>query len=62
VLISAVKLERTKKLLFNLVFKFSKKTEFVTGVVTISAVDELVLDCASFLARIFKIAANAGKI
>jgi hypothetical protein len=44
------------------VFKFSKKTEFVTGVVTISAVDELVLDCASFLARIFKIAANAGKI
>jgi hypothetical protein len=62
VLISVIKLERTKKLLFNLVFKLSKKTEFVTGVVTTSTDDEFVLDCASFLARIFKIAANAGKM
>jgi hypothetical protein len=59
---SVIKVERTRKLVFNLVLKLSKNTELVTGVVTISTVDELALDWTSFLALIFKIAAKAGKI
>jgi|KNS2Surf_AmetaT_FD_contig_31_6683191_length_304_multi_2_in_0_out_0_1 hypothetical protein len=41
---SVIKVERTRKLVFNLVLKLSKNTELVTGVVTISTVDELALD------------------
>jgi hypothetical protein len=52
---SVIKVERTRKLVFNLVLKLSKNTELVTGVVTISTVDELALDWTSFLALIFKI-------
>jgi hypothetical protein len=59
---SVIKVERTRKLVFNLVLKLSKNTELVTGVVTISTVDELALDWTSFLALIFKIAAKSGKI
>jgi hypothetical protein len=61
--VSLNKLAREKEILLILITTLSKKAELSTGPVT-DICDELsaLLDCANFLARIFKTAAKAGKI
>ena len=54
---------REKEMLLNLTARFSKNNELLTGFVTTSILTELGLVWEdSFLARIFKTAAKAGKI
>jgi len=62
VLISLIKLLRIKETPLNLVLNPSKNVELPTGEATISTVVEFEVTIASFLARIFSVAANAGKI
>jgi hypothetical protein len=62
VLISLIKLVRIKETPLNLVLKPSKNVELPTGVATISTVAEFEVTIANFLALIFNVAANAGKI
>ena len=52
-LISFIKLGRTKDVVFNFTLKFSKNTIFVTGLIAISDESAAKFICESFLALIF---------
>ena len=53
---------REKEILLSLTVRFSKNNELLTGFVATSMLADVVFVWDSFLARIFKTAAKAGKI